>query len=238
LPRLDRGDCVRILRLPMCPHCGREAPIVYRGVVPYCTACGGLRVPLSGPSVNLAGTPAKVGGAFARVAGVLALIVGLSAALGVWLLAFALSTPGIALAFALPIALIALGLGGVLLGGAYKLRRVGDDAEMGTRESALVGLAAQKGGVTAADAARTVGMTVAEADAILTSVAKRQPERLSVDIDDQGAIWFRPAGWAHVRVGSEGPRGPRVGGLDAADADDVRSDGSNDPHSEDAKARR
>lgn len=186
--------------------------------------------------MNLAGTPARVGGVFARVAGVLALLVGLSAALGVWLLAFALSTPGIALALSLPIALVALGVGGVLLGGAHKLRRVGKDAETETRESALLAVAAQKGGVTAADAARVVGVSVAEADAILTSVAKRHPERLSVDIDDQGAVWFRPAGWAHVRVASEGRAGVRVGGLEATDADGGQA--ARGTHAEDVKARR
>jgi hypothetical protein len=165
-------------------------------------------VPLSGPSVNLAGKPARVGGAFAMVAGVLVFVIGLSFAFGVWLLTFALATPGIALALALPIALMTLLVGALFLGGGRRLGRAGNDAERGMREQALLALAAEKGGITATDAARAVGMSIVEADAMLTAVAKREPERLSVDVDDQGAVWFRAAAPApHVRVGNVDPQG-------------------------------
>src|SRR5579859_1703513 len=120
-----------------CPRCGRDAPIVYRGVVPSCTACGVVRVPLSGPSINLAGKPARVGGAFATFLGILVLVLGGTSALGVWLLAFALTTPGIALGLSLPVALAALVFGALLLGGGRRLGRVGRAAEAGVREQAL-----------------------------------------------------------------------------------------------------
>jgi hypothetical protein len=194
----------------MCPHCGRDAPILYRGAVPYCTACGGLRLPLSGSSLNLAGKPSKVGGAVARVAGWVVLLVGLSAALGAGLVLNALGTAAVALAISLPVALVAAVAGIALVTSGRSLSRSGADIERTTREQALIALASHRGAVTAGEAAVALGVTVAEADAMLTVMAKREPERLTVDIDDQGAVWYRavgpvPVAGARVRVG-EGVR--------------------------------
>ncbi len=206
-----------------CARCGRDAPIVYRGVVPSCTACGAVRVPLSGPSVNLAGKPARVGGAFATFLGILVLVVGGSFSLGVWLLAFALTTPGIALGLSLPMALASLVFGVLLLGGGRRLGRAGRAAEVGVREQALLALAAERGGITSADGARLLGTSVSEADALLTAIAKREPDRLGVDVDDHGIVWFRAVG---VRIG-----GVRIGDADEREADwhvdeSVASDGA------------
>ncbi len=161
---------------------------------------------MSAPSINLAGKTERVGGAFASATGALVLIVGLSMALAAWMLLYAITTMAVALAVALPAALVTLGVGGVLVGGGRKLRRSGTDAERSTREQALMAAAIEKGPLTAAAAARLVGVSPAEADAILTSLAKRQPERLSVDVDDQGVISYRAAGAgpeARVRVEEE-----------------------------------
>jgi hypothetical protein len=188
---------------PMCPRCGRDAPIVYRGVVPYCTACGALRAPLSGPSVNLAGKPSQVGGAVARVLGWLVLLFGAAIALGLGLLLYALAGPAAGLAIALPVALVALVLGVALVRSGGSLRRSGADRERSTREQALLALAAHRGAITAAEAAQVLGVGIAEADALLTDLAKRDPDRVAVDVDDQGVVWYRVGGvWggAHVRV--------------------------------------
>jgi hypothetical protein len=191
----------------ICPHCGRDAPILYRGAVPFCTACGGLRLPLSGASVNLAGKPAKVGGAVAKVVGGGVLLVGLSAALGIGLLVYALGTMAVALAISLPIALVVLVAGLVLLKGGQSLVQSGAHAERTTREQALLALASHRGAVTAAEAAGAIGVSVADADATLTAMAKQQPDQIAVDIDDQGGVWYRavdaPAvgGARRMRVG-------------------------------------
>src|SRR5579862_6967824 len=66
----------------MCPHCGQNAPVVYRGVLAYCTACNAPRPPLTGTALHLAGQPSRVGGAIARVAGWIFIAAGLSLALG------------------------------------------------------------------------------------------------------------------------------------------------------------
>jgi hypothetical protein len=54
-------------------------------------------------------------------------------------------------------------------------------------------MAAQRGAVTARDAAQALSTSVAEADAMLTDLAKRDPERVAVDVDDQGVLWYRVA---------------------------------------------
>ncbi len=206
----------------MCPYCGRDAPIVYRGVVPYCTACGALRAPLSTPSINLAGKPSRMGGTVASVAGWLVLLVGLSLALGLGLLLWAIFSLAIAAAVSLPFALIAAVVGFSLVRGGSALRRSGVDAERATRDQALLSMAGHHGPVTAVDAARLLNVTVAAADAMLTELAKREPERVAIDVDDQGVVWYRIA-----RPFDVGPVGPADGRVRVGEsAEDLATDES------------
>jgi hypothetical protein len=208
----------------MCPFCKRDAPIVYRGAIPHCTACGALRLPLSEPAVNLAGKPAKLGGAVASVFGWLALLVGLSSALGVGLLLYALTTTAVALAVASPVALVTLVIGFFLVRGGRSMSRAGADVERSTHEQALLALAAHRGAVTAAHAAEALGLPVAEADALLTELAKRQPDRITLDIDEQGTVWYRalgapPAVDPRVRVDESVPLPSPPARVDASTAE-------------------
>jgi|HubBroStandDraft_6_1064221.scaffolds.fasta_scaffold505928_2 hypothetical protein len=208
-----------------CPHCGREAPIVYRGVVPQCAACGGLRQPLSGPSVNLAGKPSRVGGVVASVIGWLVLLVGGSVALGLVLLFGAFHALWVGAALATPVGIVALVLGIVLVRRGGTLNRAGIEAERETRHQALLALAAHRGAVTATDAAHALGIGVVQADAMLTELAKREPERLAVDVDDEGRIRYRfvPALGERVRVEPGGA--PRVA---SSERDDGVQEGEGD----------
>ena len=210
---------------PMCPHCGREAPIVYRGVIPYCTACGALRAPLSSPSINHAGKPSKVGGTFASVLGWLVLVCGGSLALAVFLLSLALNAVGVGLAIAIPVAVVDLVIGIALVRSGRSLSSSGAEAARSTREQALLAVAAHRGSVTAADAARALGVGIAEADAMLTALAKRDPERVAVDVDDEGVVWYRVSAapgepLPRIRVG-DGVRVGAPGEVQAA-VDDVQ----------------
>ncbi|MGD0525825.1 MAG: hypothetical protein ABSE49_11810 [Polyangiaceae bacterium] len=204
---------------PMCPQCGREAPIVYRGVIPYCTACGALRAPLSSPSVNHAGKSSRVGGTFASVLGWLVLVVGGSLALCVALLFLAFHAAMVGLAIAGPIALVVLVLGVALVRSGRSLSSSGEEAARSTREQALLALAAHRGAVTATEAARALGVGAAEADAMLTALAKREPERVAVDVDDEGLVWYRVSASPgepipRIRVGE----GVRVGAREEVQA--------------------
>ena len=73
------------------------------------------------------------------------------------------------------------------------LTTAGTQAERETRTQSLLAMAAHRGAVTAADAARTLGLSVAEADAMLTDLAKGEPDRVAVDVDEQGTVWYRVA---------------------------------------------
>jgi hypothetical protein len=177
----------------ICPVCGRDAPIVYRGVVPYCTACGALRAPLATPSINLAGKSKQVGGTVASVAGWLVLLIGLSLELGLALLLAFLFSWTVAFVLALPLALISTVIGVALLRSGRSLRHSGVATERAVRDQAILSMAGHHGPVTATDAARLLNVTIPEADAMLTELAKRDPDRFSVDIDDQGVVWYRLA---------------------------------------------
>ena len=206
-----------------CPHCGNDAPIVYRGVVPQCTACGHVRPPLSSPSVNLAGKSSRVGGAVASVFGWLVLLVGCSVALGVVLLLSVFHAALAGLAIAAPIAVVSLVLGIVLVRRGASLQLAGIEAERATREQALLALAAHRGSLSAVDAAHALGVSAAQADAMLTELAKREPERLAVDVSDQGVLLYRfvdlggTSGAFAPRVRVDEPAGPSELEEEAAD---------------------
>jgi hypothetical protein len=175
----------------MCPHCRQDAPIVYRGVVPHCTACGRVRAPFTSRSVNLAGKPAAVGGTVAHVIGWVVLGVGVALALGLGLL-FSLITPTAGVAVGATLGIIALTFGLVLVLGGRKLQRSGAADQKGARAQAVFALAGHRGGVlTALDVSQAIGVSPEDADALLTDLAKTQPDHCALELDEHGAIYFR-----------------------------------------------
>jgi hypothetical protein len=150
--------------------------------------------------VNLAGRPSKVGGTVASVAGWSVLTVGLSVALGIGLLLGLIFTVGVALAVSGPVAIVVLVAGIALVASGRSLRRSGSDAQRTTREQGLLALIEHQGAATAMDGARVIGVTVGEADGLMTELAKRLPDRIAVDVDDQGLVWFRASSLAGARV--------------------------------------
>lgn len=176
----------------MCPHCGQSAPIVYRGIMAYCTACGRGRAPLVAASVNLAGQPSQIGGSVARVFGWLVLGVGLAFALILTALFQAIFPAGFVgwvlggLTAALSIAVAV-----ALLKGGRSLESSGKQAEMATRMQAIFALASNRRGVLSAeDVAPMLSITPHQADELLTAMAKEDPDRVRMDVDDSGRIAF------------------------------------------------
>ncbi len=213
---------------------------MYRGVMAYCTACGAPRPPLTGASVNLAGRPAKIGGAVANALGWAVLIGGLSIALMVGLLFQAIFPAGfVGVALGVPIALAALVVGVVLVRSGKRLRGSGESAEKSTRTGAILALAAHRGGaLTALDAAQALGISAAEADALLTSLAKERMDQVSVEIDANGGLYYRfggegrppgasdldrRAGGVHVRVDPEVARSPNRAEWERLEAEEASS---------------
>ena len=207
----------------MCPRCRQNAPIVYRGVNAFCTACGAPRSPLTSGSVNLAGQPSKVGGQITRVFGWIVLVVGTLLAAGS--LAMCGAMFGMAAAapyiFSVPLALVTWVLSYYLLKGGKQLEQSGVDTQKATRTQAVFALANTRGGmVTPNDLAQAIAVSPKEADDILTAMAKEISDHVSIEVDDNGVIYYRfaaaawsalaanPATWEQPRAGQMAPNAP------------------------------
>lgn len=174
----------------MCPNCRTAAPLVYRGISAYCSACGAKRTVLSGSSLTHAGQPAQVGGAMVQVVGWLALLFGLSfsalVALVVWAFA-SLATAGITFGV---LGVITMAVFFALKKGGQKLAESGDESRDMRREQALFALAAAQGGtLQAGQAATKLDCPVNEADALLTKLAKTR-EDVGIEVGDQGEVFY------------------------------------------------
>ena len=179
----------------MCPHCHKNAPIVYRGLMAYCTACGGPRPPFSGKSLQLAGQPSMIGGTVASVFGWIVLGVGLFVAFCVaWILGLIFSATA-ALAFGVPIALLTLIVSLSMLFGGKKLAKSGEKTQSEARFEAIYALAANRGGaVTAIDCARSLGIGEVEAERVLTAMTKQFPDYVTLEVDDEGKLFYKLTG--------------------------------------------
>lgn len=204
-PMDDRaGGCetsARVASTP-CPRCGATAPPIVRAGVPRCAACG---APLVDPRVATAGKPAQVGGTIVRVVGWAVLAGGLVAALLVGLVLQWLIPAGIAgWVLGGMIAMMTLAVSLLLLMGGGRLRDAGAKKEQDARTRALWQLAQrQRGVVTADEAARAMGVSTADADAVLTDLVKQGGDvRLEVDDDGNLLYLFGPHAVAatHARV--------------------------------------
>lgn len=163
-----------------------------RGIEARCTACGGLRIPFTARALNLAGKPSRFGGVAARVIGWSALVMGNAMALSVALILQSIFSGGyVGWAVALPIFVLSWLLGLSLVLGGRKLSRSGDEAEREARLQAVRALAAHLGGsVTARQVGRKLEMSEAEADALLTQMAKTPEESVALEVDDDGVIHY------------------------------------------------
>lgn len=176
----------------MCPHCGRDAPLLYRGALPTCSACGKIRPPLAGTAVHLTGKPSRIGGQVARVLGWLTLAFGSVIALFMgWLFAGIITaTAGWVVGGGLFVITLAIAL--VLLLGGGALRDSGKRAEAKTFEKAVFALAEARGGqLSVLDVGQTLGMSDVEADNLLTDLAKSNPERVRVELDPNGTLVYQ-----------------------------------------------
>jgi hypothetical protein len=102
-----------------------------------------------------------------------------------------------------PIAIIALVLGVTLIRGGGKLHQSGASAERDARVQAIAALASHRGDVSAA-----LEMPRGEAEALLDALAREDFERVTVDVDANGAVLYRFNTSARVRVDPEVARSP------------------------------
>jgi hypothetical protein len=176
----------------LCPHCHQNAPIVYKGVFAFCSACDQPRAPFSGKALAFAGQPSKLGGRVGRLLGIVVLVLGLLVA-AVLILCLQLLWPAqnIGYAFGLPVALVSLVVGALLIIASRRLNRVGADAERQARLEAIYALAVNRGGtLTVTDAAHSLQLAAPQVDALLSDLAKTQPEYVSLELDDAGEPFY------------------------------------------------
>ena len=180
------------LREPMiCSSCRQDVAPIVRGVRAYCTACGAQMPFLAAPeAVNVAGQPSKVGGGIVKALGWVAVTIGLFIALFFGFIAWALSTAiplYIGGFFAVLAAMVAIPL---LIAGR-SLRRAGETREHDARERAVFSLAAQRRGMLdVPTVARALEIQEADADALLTELAKRPDGRVALEVDDNGNLTY------------------------------------------------
>lgn len=175
-----------------CPSCRQRAPIVLRGIDAFCTACGAPRKAFGAKSLTLAGKPLSIGGAVASAAGWAVLVGGLSLAVFFGVLLHSV-WPGtlIGWAFGVPTSVISLLLGLVLIQGGRRWRKKGAFAEQSAKLEAVRALAAHRGGsVTSEDVAGALLVSEAEADLLLTELAKDAKLHVNLDVDDEGRIHY------------------------------------------------
>ena len=187
-----------------CPNCRSTAPIVYRGVMAYCTSCGSQRLPLVAKSTNHAGKPRIIGGALARAFGWAVLAGGVAIGLALMGILQAIFPAGFAgFAVGLPIMVIATAIGVAMLRAGRSLESTGVAEQRDTRTAAIFSLADNRSGVvTAADVAGSLGMATAEADELLTNLAKTRPDHVVLEVDDQGGMFYRVSSRGLSRVQS------------------------------------
>ncbi len=183
---------------------------------------------LANTSVNLAGQSSKVGGQVTRVFGWIVLVLGSLLAAGAFAACSAIAGAGAAAPFilAVPLALVSWVLAYFLLKGGKSLEKSGEDRQKATRAQAVFALANTRGGmVTPADLAHAIGVSPKDADDMLTVMAKESPDHVSIEVDDNGTIYYRfaaahwsaiasnPANWERPRGGMAPNAAPPVRGA-------------------------
>lgn len=195
----------------MCPHCTRDAPIVYRGLSAFCAACGGPRTVLSSASLTFAGKPEKVGGVIVKTLGYLALTFGLATAALIGLLVGWIATATAGWIVGGIIGFFTLALAVPAMFGGRKLEATGESEVVRRRTQTVFALAANRDGrLRATDAARALNLPEGEADAFLTHLAKTRGDEVGVDVTDQGDVVYVFPRLLHVEAGPSRSR-TRVG---------------------------
>ena len=117
---------------------------------------------------------------------------------------------------ALPLALVSWVLSYYLFKGGRSLEKSGEDRQKATRTQAVYALANMRAGmVTPADLAQAIGVAPTEADDILTAMAKESPDHVSIEVDDNGTLYYRfaAAHWGAIAANAAGGPGVRVGPM-------------------------
>lgn len=175
----------------LCPNCKQEAPIIYRGLNAFCTACGQPRSVLSTGSVTMAGQTAKVGGVVVRTLAYVVLATGTAFSLLMGML-FSLASSTAGLTAGLVFGALTLLISLPMMFGGKKLEKSGADEQSAKRAQAVFALAANRGGILRpADVAGSLQITLQQADDFLTNLAKTRSDEIDVDVTEHGEVVYK-----------------------------------------------
>jgi len=157
-----------------------------------CTVCSGKRLPFTATALNLAGKPFQYGGIAARVFGWGTLAFGGIATISVAAILQAIWPESIiGYAAATPIALLTLLVSLTAIIGGRLLGRRGVSKALAAKLETVRALARhQNGRVMASEVADALSVSEAQADAMLTELAKNPDDDVTLDLDDHGGIHY------------------------------------------------
>ncbi len=203
----------------MCPHCHKDAPLVYRADGVRCSACGASRSAVT--TWQKKGQPQQLGGRVARGLGWSVLVSGwLAATMISWLGHWLFGNYSLAEYVGLPMMILSGMVGAMTLRAGRRLQREGEGALRQSRVDSLRALASRNGGkVTPAEAATALRLDEAQADALLTELAVAPDPDVRLEVTDQGVLeyHFGPAG---LPTASPRPSRARVAGSRPSSSDD------------------
>ncbi len=203
-----------------CKACGQPAPTLIRGGTVVCAGCGAVRGPLAGVPLEMVGSAHKVGSWVTRFVGwmLIAAGIGLGALVGLIVSLFASSLVPPLLA-GLIIGGLGGGAGALTLWASRGLGERGAAKRLEALEQGVLAMASlQRGSVTTLEVAQNLGITLAEADALLSQMSVKG--RAQVEVSDAGLLQYsfrdvpgalmartQPMGGTGVRIapGATGP---------------------------------
>ena len=173
-----------------CGACGQPAPTLIRGGTVVCSACGAVRGPLAGVPLEMVGSAHKVGSWVTRFLGwaLIAAGIGLGALVGL-IVSFFASTLAPPLITGLIIGALGGGAGALTLWASRALGDRGAAKRLEALEQGVLAMATlQRGAVTTVEVAQNLGITLAEADALLTGMSAKG--RAQVEVSNAGLLQY------------------------------------------------
>ena len=142
--------------------------------------------------MSLTGQPARFGGSAATLFGIAVLVLGSALSIGVLLLLQSIApTTVLGWAIGLPMLVASVFFGVLLLIAGNRLKKHGSARARAVRFDALRALIAhKKRPVTPHEVARSLNLSDADADALLTEFVREYPTPVTLDVGDDGQLRY------------------------------------------------
>ncbi len=173
----------------VCKSCGQPAPTLLRGASVVCSGCGATRGPLAGVPLDMVGSAHRAGAAITVVLAWGMILAGLGVGAAVGVLVGLISGLVPALVAGALFGGIGGAAGALTLYGSRTLSRRGQEKHDAAMEQSVLAMATtRKGAVTTLQVAQNLGVTLAEADRVLSAMS--QKGRAFVEINSEGLLQY------------------------------------------------